>query len=273
MVPNYRYHFINNATITHLSNLTKLSLRNHFICGESLKALPHLEKCSLHWDTVSYDIMLMSSLYGLNFEFIKDMKALKVIHLPHAYYFNCAAIQEIHSGVRFKWFINRPHFSGHYEGEFLVSIMDGRGIFKFLNGDKYFGQFFCGQFEGFGIFSSIDGGKYEGSFRNGKKNGQGKLCYPVHEGKKEYEGMFLDGKFHDFGKLILANGNHYEGNFRENIIFGDGTYYFRNGCGPYERKVNAINNTFLKGILYYEGTPSEVNDPPTDESIMESFFA
>ena len=108
-----------------------------------------------------------------------------------------------------------------YQGQFLGSMMHGKGhmltksgdlyicpfqdsyahgtgAVYFANGNYYFGRLVQGDLDT-GKMTYANGQVYVGEFRNGKRNGKGSLLYL--DGSK-YEGQFLDDLEHGEGKVV-----------------------------------------------------------------------
>lgn len=101
--------------------------------------------------------------------------------------------------------------------------MNGKGIFRYINGDVYEGEFIKDRKKGKGIFRYINGDIYEGEYSNDKCKGKG--IYKYKDGRY-YEGEFLEDKIHGKGMFKYANGDIYEGEFVNDTIdsFGKKTY-------------------------------------------------
>ena len=80
---------------------------------------------------------------------------------------------------------------GHkYEGEFRNNQINGKGIFKWNNGDIYEGMMENGKMNGYGIYKYSDGVIFEGEYKNGIKEGKGKI---INNNQIIYEGEFKEG--------------------------------------------------------------------------------
>jgi len=97
------------------------------------------------------------------------------------------------------------------------NCINGTGVLKFTNRNKYEGGFKEGFFDGYGelIWSTYT---YKGNYLNGKRNGFGKLISK----NSSYEGNFENGDYHGEGVLslkggVLKKGNFYKSRFIENI--------------------------------------------------------
>ena len=79
----------------------------------------------------------------------------------------------------------------HYKGDFANNDLEGYGKMKFLEeGHEYEGYFIANQIEGKGIFKWKNGDKYIGEMKNGKMHGKGKYYY---SNGKIFEGYFING--------------------------------------------------------------------------------
>ena len=107
-------------------------------------------------------------------------------------------------------FIEDGHF---YEGEFNNNNIEGKGIFKWKNGDIYEGYMKNGKMDGYGTYKYFDGDFYEGYYINGLKNGKGKFVSNL--GKETYEGEFKNGKPNGKG-ILIKDGKS------KNVEFNDG---------------------------------------------------
>ena len=81
-----------------------------------------------------------------------------------------------------------------YEGSFSDNKINGKGIYKWKNGDVYIGDMKNGKMHGFGKYDYSDGKIYEGEFFNDIKQGKGKMTFPdgtIHEGN------FVNGELNE----------------------------------------------------------------------------
>lgn len=105
-----------------------------------------------------------------------------------------------------------------YNGEWRDGKMHGKGLLKFLLGDKlekatYEGQFENNQKSGFGKLITREGNTYEGQFKNDKKNGKGIFIYA--DGsilKANWVNDLIEGD----GELIKINGSITRGKWQNN---------------------------------------------------------
>ena len=110
----------------------------------------------------------------------------------------------------------------HYKVDFKDNKFDGLGFIEFLNeGHSFEGTFEKNQINGKGIYKWKNGDIYEGEMKNGKMNGKGKYTYI--EGKI-YEGEYVDGKKEGKGKIIYSDGKCFSGNFKNGLPDGEGLF-------------------------------------------------
>ena len=60
-----------------------------------------------------------------------------------------------------------------YEGGYKDGMREGKGIFRWTDGEYYVGDWVCDQREGYGILYYQNGDKYEGTWKDDKKAGNG----------------------------------------------------------------------------------------------------
>ena len=101
-----------------------------------------------------------------------------------------------------------------YEGTFSGNNINGKGTYKWKNGDIYIGDVKDGKLDGFGKFIFSDGKIYEGEYRNDIREGKGKLTIP--DGKS-YEGNFVNGELD--GEVIYNENNKIK-----KIIYSNGQF-------------------------------------------------
>ena len=77
-----------------------------------------------------------------------------------------------------------------YQGDLLMNMRTGYGVYHYANGDRYAGQFAYDQPNGKGTYYFADGDKFVGTFRNGKRSGAGTLFNA--DGEVEEEGNYLN---------------------------------------------------------------------------------
>ncbi len=170
---------------------------------------------------------------------------------------------------------------GVAEGGFVDDKRTGRGIYRFVNADRYEGQFLNGKRDGIGFYvegervfveewddgirinrSEIPGGLkayeagknrrheydnkdvYVGMMIDGKRVGFGVERFINGE---TYEGTFLDDKRHGKGIATYANGDVYEGKFANGLKDGPGLY--RSTNGRFEGEWRAGRFTLGKVVL------------------------
>jgi hypothetical protein len=84
------------------------------------------------------------------------------------------------------------------EGEWQHGLLNGQGIYTFLNGDKYEGEFKNGMRHGEGFQGDAAGGFYSGGWKHDKRTG--------------------------FANVVYKNGDYYFGEYQNDSRHGEGTY-------------------------------------------------
>ena len=118
-----------------------------------------------------------------------------------------------------------------YGGESKDGNRDGKGIMTYHGGTKYEGEFKDNDFSGKGILTHSNSTKYEGIFANGRIIG--KAVGTRNDGTK-YEGEFKNGRFNGKGILTRSDGSQYEGEFKNNKFDGKGVLIYGTGNMKYE---------------------------------------
>lgn len=124
---------------------------------------------------------------------------------------------------------------GIYEGETdcYSHLPQGKGVYRYHNGDVYTGAFMNNNRHGYGrmVYRKHDDSSphhqiYEGNFKFNVESGGGKL---THENGDEYIGNFKAGLYHGEGKLKYADSRIRQGTFKRGKMQGFGTYQYANG--------------------------------------------
>lgn len=101
------------------------------------------------------------------------------------------------------------------------TCINGKGVFKYSNGNVYEGNFKDATLEGQGTFTYADGewkgGKYVGQFKANKANGKGTFFYANGD---KYEGGWEDNALSGYGVFTYANGKVVKGQFKNNKYVG-----------------------------------------------------
>ena len=114
-----------------------------------------------------------------------------------------------------------------YEGEYNADLKkEGRGIFRFTNGDIYEGEFKNDKFEGKGLFRFVNGSTYQGDFKDDKREGRGIFRFANGD---VYQGEFKDGKREGKGIYKFVNGSVYDGEYKADKREGKGVFKYSNG--------------------------------------------
>ena len=110
--------------------------------------------------------------------------------------------------------------SGTYEGERnAAGEYEGRGTYRFANGNVYEGEWKAGKPEGRGTFRFASGNVYEGEFKAGKMEGRG--TYRYADGNV-YEGEYKAGKKEGRGTYRYADGKAKVGCYKAGARVGEG---------------------------------------------------
>lgn len=65
--------------------------------------------------------------------------------------------------------------NGVYQGSFKNGLKEGKGLYKYPNGDVYEGEWLNNEKSGYGIYKYSEGFFYEGNFKHNLKDGPGKF--------------------------------------------------------------------------------------------------
>jgi hypothetical protein len=110
-----------------------------------------------------------------------------------------------------------------YEGCFIIEndkkVRSGRGTLTFSSNsaietkfEKYTGQWERDMMNGFGIYEYINGAKYTGQWKDNKHHGNGKYEFP--DGSY-YEGDWVNHLMHGEGTFVSPTKQSWTGEFRE----------------------------------------------------------
>lgn len=120
----------------------------------------------------------------------------------------------------------KQYTKGKYTGTIVNDKREGKGTFKFINGDEYIGDWKDNKFSGSGKFVYANGNKYEGTYKDGLRSGTGTFTWKNGD---EYEGKWSDDKINGQGIYRFKSGDKYEGQWSDNVMNGEGTYTKKNG--------------------------------------------
>ncbi len=106
-------------------------------------------------------------------------------------------------------FYSERETKNEYVGEFKNNNREGKGVYKFSNGDEYTGNFKREMANGIGRMIYNSGSEYLGEWKDSRKDGYG--FYQWKDGDM-YIGEFKQGKFNGRGSCFDRNGKLvYEG--------------------------------------------------------------
>ena len=160
---------------------------------------------------------------------------------------------EFSEGVKQGRGVYRWENGNRYEGPFEDDRPNGIGKYFFANGDKYDGEVKAGSLTGRGIYVTKDGDTLEGTFVNAKLQGIG--TYRFASGDR-YEGEIVQGKMHGKGRYFIKGGDRIEGSFLDGKPAGKGTYYFTNG-DRYEGDIQGADLSGQGAYFYASGMKYE----------------
>jgi uncharacterized protein (TIGR02145 family) len=104
-----------------------------------------------------------------------------------------------------------------YQGDFVNGAKNGKGKLTWSGGVIYEGDWYKDKQMGKGTIKSNDGWEYSGEFILGLKWGQGNWKLPNGD---KYEGSFVNDKMNGYGKMTYSNGEVYEGVWIEDVATG-----------------------------------------------------
>jgi len=100
-----------------------------------------------------------------------------------------------------------PKWAGTYQGEWHQNLKQGKGVFKYQNGDVYEGSWSKGMKHGAGIYTYSSGDRYEGMFKDNLLHGKGTL---ISANGDRLEGVWLNDEIHGDAILTTASGQCYK---------------------------------------------------------------
>ena len=111
----------------------------------------------------------------------------------------------------------RVYNSCVYEGEMLLGIPNGYGVYTWNDGTRYEGEVVNGQRHGRGVLEWSNGSRYEGDFQDNSRTGSGVFTWASGA---YYEGEFLNDKFHGQGTCYEADGTIKSGRWENGEFMG-----------------------------------------------------
>lgn len=129
-------------------------------------------------------------------------------------------------------FWKHGHLDGHaraffqtgdfYEGMFVNSVREGKGVYKWSDGRVYEGDYINDQRHGHGRFVYPTGDEYVGGYEKGMRCGKGKFTF--FDGSS-YDGEWQDSVYHGYGELKEINESYYKGGWKQGRKHGKGVQY------------------------------------------------
>ena len=115
---------------------------------------------------------------------------------------------------------------GEYEGEWKAGKPEGRGVFRFANGNVYEGELKAGEKEGRGVYRFADGTVYDGEMKADKMEGRGVLRLASGN---VYDGELKADKKEGRGVYRFASGNVQSGFYKQGAHVGEGVKWMADG--------------------------------------------
>jgi len=164
--------------------------------------------------------------------------------------------------------IDNTKLKGKYRGEIIGMNKEGRGEFKFIDGNTYDGMWKDDKMNGYGIFTNRNGNRYEGDFKDNKREGHGIFYW---KNGSKYDGSFKANKKEGRGRYLNNRGDLYVGEFVNDKREGKFILRLKTGC-YYEQ---VFEKDCLKNSLMFESNWHEnelfkyLND--IDSNLIEIF--
>ncbi len=146
--------------------------------------------------------------------------------------------------------------SGIYRGNWINGKKNGKGTYKWKNGDMYVGDWLNDKKNGKGTFTWNNGDKYVGDWLDDKHSGNGTFTW---ENGDKYVGEFVNDKFTGKGTFTWKkSGNTYKGDWLNDKKNGKGTFTWNNGDKYVGDYVNNRRNGY--GELTWENGDKYVGE-------------
>ena len=132
-----------------------------------------------------------------------------------------SSLYQLNSMKNLSSHIVKKYKNGKYKGDYLNGKREGKGIYKYNNGDIYEGEYKNDLKDGEGTYKFENGDIYKGQYKNGYFHGKGKYEYADGD---IYEGDYKEDLRDGIGTYTYSNGNKYEGEWKEGLKHGKGTF-------------------------------------------------
>lgn len=145
---------------------------------------------------------------------------------------------------------------GVYKGQFQDNMRNGKGEFRWHNGEYYNGEWSANKKHGSGIWtssatpSSQVPDSYMGEWEHGNVHGYG--VHTWNNGRSRYEGEFSSFLKNGRGVEKFENGDRYEGHYRDGKAQGYGEYFWKDG--------SFYKGEFAAGLRQGQGVWQEVTN-------------
>lgn len=150
------------------------------------------------------------------------------------------------------WKSSRTSSSNETVGEWVSNIVDGKGTYKWSDGDQYTGEWKYDMFAGQGTYSWADGDNYSGTWQDDMFEGEGSYTWASGS---NYVGEWKAGAKQGKGTYTWANGDKYIGQWKDGVKDGQGTYTWADGSvytGEWKYGIREGKGTYqgADGIVY-----------------------
>ncbi|MDR0691901.1 MAG: hypothetical protein LBF69_02550 [Prevotellaceae bacterium] len=128
-----------------------------------------------------------------------------MLRINEKYYRDFTGIKSGKEGLGFSRMPN-----GEYIGEYVKNARNGKGYYKWDDGDEYDGEWKNNKMHGTGYYKWANGSEYDGEWKNNKMHGKG---YYKKDGN-EYVGEYKNDMKHGNGYFKWKDGDVFEGTFK-----------------------------------------------------------
>lgn len=137
------------------------------------------------------------------------------------------------------WYGQIETAGGTYDGTLLGDYFEGRGNFRFINGEAYAGTWEDSYMSGEGTLTYPEVGTYSGEMSSSVRSGHGVFTWDTGD---IYEGQWSDDLMSGEGEYRFADGSVFKGEFVDNQPIS-GTYTYSKAA---DSSLKGSDITFLK---------------------------